>query len=156
MPFDSDVNDFLTSTGAKPFQFENIGDSVTGVVIDANVRQATDMKGNPLAFGNGEPRHVLVITLQTDLQSDDKDDGKRSLWCKKGNFTAQKGTGSSAVTAIFDAVREAGADFDTGGTLTLTHTGLGRTTTSGFNPPKLYTAQWKPAAKPAINLDELS
>src|SRR5262245_11933008 len=132
-----DVNKFLQQTGALSFPFESVGDSVYGVIVDMDVRQQTDMDtGDPLTFKDGTPRNLIVITLQTELQDSENDDGKRAIWCKGGNFTAVSGHGTSGATAIRDALKAANvSDIEVGGKLKFAFTGLAKASVRGYNAP---------------------
>lgn len=145
-------------SGIKAFPFEKIGDSVTGVIVEMSKQQQTDMQTNePVFWQNGDPKMMLRITLQTDLQEKEDDQGLRSVYLRGGNFTVVSGKGTSSLTAVKDAVKASGSPkgIETGGTLTLTHTGLGPASSRGFNPPKLYTAEYK-APSYAVDLDEMA
>jgi len=151
-----DVNDFLKSQGSKAFSFEAIGDAVEGEITAMDLRQQTDVQtGEPMIFKSGAPRMVMVVTLQTTLQDDESDDGARTVWCRGGNYVAAKGSGTSSLTAVKEALRRAGAtDIELGGWLRMEWTGEAKQENRGFNPAKLYTAQYK-AARQAISLDEM-
>lgn len=152
-----DVNTFLQTQGAKAFTFEDVGATVAGEIVAMDLRQQTDMQtGEPLVWNNGQPRMVLVITLQTELQDDDNDDGQRTVWCRGGNFTVASGKGSSSLTAVKDALRRANAtDIEPGGHLTVQYSGIGKSSNKGFTPPKLYTAVYKAPTR-NVSLDDLS
>lgn len=151
------VNEFLNSQGAKAFSFDNVGDTVSGEIVAMDLRQQTDMQtGEPLVWNNGSPRMVLVVTLQTDAQDDDNDDGQRTVWCRGGNYVAEKGTGASSLTAVKDALRKANAtDIEIGGHMAMQYSGVGKASNKGFSPPKLYTCVYK-APTQNVSLDELS
>lgn len=153
----SEVSDFLNQTGAKAFPFNNVGDSVSGTVAAANVRQQTDINtGEPKFFSNGNPMMVLVITLQTELRDDDDDDGLRTFWARGGKYTVANGTGTASLVAVKDALRKAGAkEPEIGATMTVTYSGNGVAATRGFSAPKLYTVDYASPVR-NINLDELA
>lgn len=153
-----DANEFLMSTGAKAFPFENVGDAVTGTIVSMQKRQQTDMQtGKPAYWDNGDPKMMLMVTLQTELQDDDEDDGVRTVYLRGGNHTAVSGTGTSSLNAVRDAVKrsKSAAGIQDGATLTLSFTGIGKASSKGFNPPKLYTATYK-APTYAVDLDEMA
>jgi hypothetical protein len=159
MPDNNDANDFLFGGGAKAFSFENIGDKVTGEIKEMKKQQQTDMTTGELSFWDktGEPKMMLRIELQTDLQENDDDEGMRSVYLRGGNYTAVKGTGTSSLLAVKDAVRRSGSanGIEIGGILTLEHSGLGQAANKGFNAPKLYTASYRaPIAN--VDLDDLA
>jgi hypothetical protein len=144
-----EANDFLMAEGAKSFPFEKVDDVVVGTVVSATVAQQTDLDtGTPLTWADGSPRRQLIITLQTDLRSGDDDDGVRAIYAKGGKYDVETGEGTSMKDALARAVREGGGNgIEPGDKLAVAHTGLGVRKNRGFNPPKLYTAQWsRPAA----------
>src|SRR5262245_33197979 len=100
-----DINEFLFQGGAKAFPFDNIGDSVEGRIVAADLRQQTSIEGQKLTWDNGDPRMQLVITLATKLHDNDDDDGQRTVYAKGGRFDTQTGEGTSMRDAIADAVR---------------------------------------------------
>lgn len=157
MSTQDDVNAFLQSLGAKSFPFDTIGDSVQGIVIDMQVRQQTDMEtGEPQTWKDGSPKKMLVLTLQTDLQDDETDDGIRTLYLRGGNFTASKGQGASGMTALREGIKRASAtEIETGARLTMTFTGLGTATNRAYSPPKLYTIEYEPPTK-NVSIDDLA
>jgi hypothetical protein len=60
------------------------------------------------------------------------------------------------MSAIGDAVRAAGASaVDIGAQLAVAHTGMGQPTSPGKNPPRLFTAQYKPGAPAGIPASDL-
>lgn len=151
-----DANDFLFSEGSKAAKFENIGDSVEGTVVDFDVKQQTDLdNGTPLTWTDGSPRMQMVISLQTTDRADGDDDGIRRIFAKGGNYEVAEGTGTSMKKAIGDAVKKAGASkFETGATLKVGYSGVGKKTNRGFNAPKLYRATYTLPVK-SVNADEL-
>jgi hypothetical protein len=150
----TDVGNFLFSGGAKAFQFNDFGDTVSGEVVTAEVRQQTSMEGEPLTWPDGKPRQQLVITLQTTLHEGDDDDGQRTVYAKGGRFDVQQGEGSSMRDAIADAVRQIGAkSIDPGDELAVSFTGLG-VAKRGYQAPKLYTAGFR-KAKASIKAKDL-
>lgn len=141
----NDINDFLFSSGAKAFPFENLDDGVEGEILSCDLRQQTSIDdGTPLTFADGRPRMQLVIQLQTKLHDNDDDDGVRTVYAKGGRFEVAKGEGMSMRDAIAEAVKTAGASsLDTGGYLAVVHTGLGKAKSRGYNAPKLFTAGYR-------------
>lgn len=151
------VNEFLRSQGAKAFPFDSMGDTVKGEIVAMDLRQQTDMEtGEPLTWRDGSPRMVLVVTLATEAQDDENDDGQRTVWCRGGNFTAVKGSGTSSLTAVKDALRKAGAsDIEIGGVLAMQWSGEGQASARGRNAPKLYTCAYQPPTA-NVSIDDLS
>lgn len=128
---------FGGSSGATYFPFPTVGTTITGTIVgEPVVRDATDpATGEVQTWKDGNPKKVLVVTLQTDLRDHPEDDGQRSVWI---STVGQK-------KAVGDAVVAAGRrGLDPGGKLTLTFTGLGEKTNPAFNPPKVFAAQYVP------------
>jgi hypothetical protein len=158
MPDKDDANDFLFGGGAKAFAFEQIGDKVAGEIKAMKKQQQTDMQtGEPTFWANGDPKMMLRIELQTDLQETEEDEGLRSVYLRGGNFTAVKGTGTSSLLAVKDAVRRSGSanGIEIGGILTMEYSGMGQAANKGFTPPKLYTASYR-APMTTIDMDDLA
>ncbi len=138
------ANDFLMSGGGKTASFPEIGTVVRGTVLNAEPRQQRDFTTGELKFwDDGKPMMELVVTLQTkDSDPDDEsDDGVRALYAK-----------ANMLKAIKEAVRPHGG-IAIGGDLAVKYTGDGEQKKRGFNPPKLYKAQYEPPAK-TVNLDD--
>jgi hypothetical protein len=142
------LSDIESAPSAK---FDAIGDKVIGTIVSMNERQQTDQSGKPLFFDSGDPRMVWVITLHTDEGED------LAVWAKGGNHKAASGGGEAMLNAIGSAVRTAGANsVDVGARLAIAYTGIGEQSKPGFNPPKLYSAQYQaPAASTAVPVDDL-
>lgn len=139
------VNDFLFSGGAKSFPFENVGDTIKGEIVSADLRQQTSIEGQLLTWTDGSPRMQLVIVVHVpDLATDD-DDGNRSIYAKGGRYDVASGSGQSMRDAIAEAVRDAGAkSLDPGDEIAVSFTGLGKAK-RGQSAPKLYTAGYRKA-----------
>lgn len=147
MAHPNDPNAFLMGGGGKSAKFETHGATITGTVARMpELRQQTDMKtGEAEAWPNGDPKMQLVVALQTSEldPADPDDDGVRNLYVK-GSVKAES---KSMHAAVKEAVRRAGAKgLEVGGTLTVTYTGDGVSTTRGFDPPKQYEATYVSAA----------
>lgn len=156
MPVHDEVNEFLMGNGAKAFDFSDIGVKVSGVIVEMKKQQQTDMQtGEPQFWNNGEPKMMLRVTLQTDMRTSDDDEGLRSVYLRGGNFTAVTGKGTSSLVAVKDAVRRSGKGIEPGGRLTLEFSGLGQAPSKGFNPPKLYVADYQPPSQ-TIDMDEMA
>lgn len=158
MPERDEINDFLMGNGAKAFPFENMGDTVTGRIVEMKKQQQTDLdSGEPLFWKNGDPKMMLRITLATNDQDSEDDEGLRSVYLRGGNPTAVKGKGTSSLVAVKDAVKKSGSEsgIEVGGTLTLQYSGEGEKTNRAFNAPKLYVASYKPPSY-AVDIDELA
>jgi hypothetical protein len=155
------MNDSLSlndlSGGSKSWAPENIGDKISGIITSVKRVQQTDFTtGAPLEWSDGSPRLQTVVELQTDDAINGDDDGIRAVWLKGGrNFEAAEGSGSSGEVALADAAKEAGAtSIDEHAKLTIVMSGRSKPTTRGYQPAKLYTAQYK-APVASINLDDL-
>lgn len=148
-------NDFLFEAGAKSAFGDSaeIGDTVKGRIVSAEVRQQTDPDGNLKFWSDGKPRQQLVVVVQTDQGDGDADDGQRTLYAKGGKYETASGTGTAMLDAIREAVKKAGAKgLDVGAVLTVKFSGLGKKTQAAFNPPKLYLAKYEPGA---VAVDDL-
>lgn len=153
-----DVNEFLMGSGAKAFEFAELGARVKGTIVAMQKRQQTDMQtGDPVFWANGDPKYMLQVSLQTDLQHSDDDEGLRSVYLRGGNYTPSKGKGTSSLNAVKDAVKRSGSDkgIEIGGTLTLEYTGEAKASSKGFNNAKLYTADYS-APSYGVDLDDLA
>lgn len=153
-----EVNDFLMGGSGKAFEFATLGDTVSGTITDMRKRQQTDFQtGAPMYWNDGSPRMMLQITLQTELQESEGDEGLRNLYLRGGNYTAVRGKGFSSLVAVKDAVKRSGAPdgIQIGGKLTLQYSGEGPAPTKGMNQSKLYTATYQPATY-SVDLDELA
>lgn len=131
------MDDFMAG-GAKTVPFEQIGDTVTGVVIaPPEARRQTDPEtGEPKVFKNGQPMIMWAVRIATDLRDpqDPYDDGERMIYLKWKSQDAVK-----------NAVRASGArGIEAGGLLTLTLSGFGPKTKSAWNPPKEWQARYVP------------
>lgn len=158
-----EASDFLFGGGAKAFPFDNMGDTVTGRIVGTQKRQQTDMQTNkPAVWDDGNPKMMLMVTLQTDLAESDEDDGLRTVYLRGGNHVVVTGKGASSQVAVRDAVRRGNLavgnepnKFEIGATLTLQFSGIGKQANKGFNPPKLYVASYKPPTY-AVDIDDLA
>jgi hypothetical protein len=158
MPERDEINDFLMGNGAKPFPFEEIGNRVRGTIVAMQKRQQTDMQtGEPVFWNNGDPKMMLQVTLQTEMQEDDNDEGMRSVYLRGGNYVPAKGKGTSSLNAVKDAVRRSGSDkgIEIGGTLGIEFTGEAKASAKGFNAAKLYTADYV-APSYAVDIEEMA
>lgn len=137
------VNDFLLSGGLPAAKFPTIGAIVKGTITASEVTQQTDYAtGTPKFYDDGKPMQQVVITLRTDERdpSIDGDEGLRKLYVR-GQMTA----------AVREALRTAKAKLEIGGTLAVQYTEDKPSEKRGFNPMKVYTAQYKPPTSDAAN-----
>lgn len=137
-----DANDLLLSGGAPSAKFPTVGTLVKGTIEATAVTQQTDINQNPLTWPNGDPKMQVVITLATDERdpSIDDDDGSRRLFVK-GQLTQ----------AVRDALKKANAKLEVGGTLAVKFDHEAPPSKPGFNPQKVYVAQYAPPAQGAAN-----
>lgn len=124
--------------GAKSVTFNNLGDSVCGIVLGPpEERIQTDQVTKEVKlFKDGTPRKQYVVQLQTELRdpSDPTDTGQRQLFLKWHSL--------DAVRAAIRAVGARGLAY--GGVLTVTFVDVDRTWSKAGQPPKLYSASYIP------------
>jgi hypothetical protein len=138
-----DANEFLLAGGVRPAKFETAGTVVSGKVTHAERQQQREIdSGKPKYWEDGTPRMQIVAHLQTTQRDPDDpdDDGMRAVYIR-GNM----------LNALRAALRKAHAKLELGGILTITYTGDGERRAPGFNPPKLYTADYSPPSLTAVN-----
>jgi hypothetical protein len=131
-------------SNAASATFDNIGDSYSGQIVAVSQRNQTDLNtGEVRTFKSGEPRQVLVITLQPE-------EGEAvALWAKGGSFTPAEGEGTSMLNALVGAIRAVGGQsVRVGDHLTMTLTGLGQKKAKNMSPAKLYTAVYELGEEP--------
>ena len=135
-----DPSSLLMGGGGKSAKFENVGDKVSGEILDVATKQQTDMDGTPKVWDDGSPMWQVVVALRTDQRdpADPDDDGSRNVYLKGSMKYA------STAKAVADAVRKAGAKkLEVGGTLALAYTGDGEPTKRGYSAPKLFVAEYR-------------
>lgn len=131
------IKDALASGAGKTAKFEQIGDSVEGTVVSAELKPSTEPGGKPRLFPDGNPQFDFVFMIQTDQRDPDiqNDDGIRSVWMR--SFGDDK-------KAILDAVTAAGDDdVNQGGWLKITLTGTVPAKTPGYAPRKIRSAEYR-------------
>lgn len=133
------ANDFLDRIGALPgAKFPTIGTAVKGTVISAEPRQKTEFgTGKPLFYDDGKPRMELVVACTDEA-------GERFGFYASGQMLA----------AIKQALAEAGAKLEVGGTLAVQYV-ADKPSDKGFQPAKQYRAQYKAPAPQAISTGDL-
>ncbi|MDL5351126.1 hypothetical protein [Microbacterium sp. zg-YB36] len=139
------LDDFLKGKAAKnPFandendQMAPFGTSVTGEILDIQVRQTRNVTTNePEEWPDGNPKQQAIITLQTKLREDAEDDGQRTVYIKLWGLQKK---------ALIEASREAGGGPVVRDSFTATFTGLGKKTNPAFSAPKLYKYEIKKAS----------
>lgn len=131
-------DDFLAGGSSSPaVKFTNIGDKVVGKVISVTKLEDRDPYGETKRWPNGDPKHVYVFELETD-------EGTQSLWVR-----------GQMIKAVREAAKAANVTEMTGCTVAVQFHALGESRTKGFQAPKLYKAQVKPATPPSITVDDL-
>jgi hypothetical protein len=134
------ADDFLMGGGVPSAKFPTIGHTVSGRITEKpTVEQQRNYEDDKLKFwDDGKPMMQLVVTLATNERDPEnpEDDGARRLYVK-----------GYMKNAVASAVRAAGArGLEVGGILTVTYSGDGEKKNTKFNAPKLFTAQYVPAA----------
>lgn len=138
----------LGGGGGNSFAFDNIGDTVTGTIVSIEQVQQTDMQtGQPATWDDGQPKMMIRVELATELRSDPLDEGKRTVYLKG----SRKPESKSSLSAVIGAVQSATStnNISAGGTLTLTHSGLGEPPRKGYSAPKQYKATY---VAPSVDL----
>jgi hypothetical protein len=118
-------------------KFEDIGASITGIVVAAELGQQTDIDGGLRTFESGEVRQQLIVTVQTDEAEDDDDDGLRKIYVK--SFMVKPFRNEMKRTKV-KGVRP-------GGELTVTYIADGEVTKKGYTAPKLFNVAYEPPTK---------
>jgi hypothetical protein len=153
------VDDFLFAAGV-PGVFkkgDEFGKRVSGRVVNAEVRQQTDIDGKLKFFESGEPRMELVIDLQTDERDPtiESDDGIRRIYASGGKAEAEQGTGMSMRDAIAKAMKDAGlTSLNESVKLTVAYSGVGKPPGVGLNGMRLYVAKAE-AVGGSVSVDDL-
>ena len=123
----------LLSSNAPAFKFVEAGDTVTGVIVSAQVAQCREFAfpHKAMFYEDGRPREQVVIALETDLTDDADDDGMRTVYVK--------GWGRQ-IKALRAAVRGLKRMPESGDTFTQSYLGLSEEKPAkGMDPEKLYT-----------------
>lgn len=108
--------------------FSEVGDTYQGVVRRVKAMQDRDFDTNePITWPSGAPKNVYLFEIE-------QDNGEMGTIWVRGN----------AVTAIREAVKEAGGESPVGWHLKLQHHALGEKI-GKRNPAKLYRAKLTPA-----------
>jgi hypothetical protein len=123
------ANDLLNGGGGPPaFKFETKGDTAKGRITELATAQARDfVSGEPKFYTDGNPIMQIVITLQPD------NDDEFRLFVKP-----------QMKQAIREAVQAVQAtQLEVGGILAVRWDDEEPPTKKGFDPKKLFTAQYK-------------
>ena len=121
---------FMQDSGPKlpTVKFDTVGATVTGLVTQVAKKEDRDMSGEVRTWPDGNPKHVVVFTLNTDA-------GEVSLWAR-----------GQRVTAIGEAAQAAKVDTIVGPKLSVKYTENGEAK-KGQHPPKLYKAKVEKVAQ---------
>lgn len=136
-----DPNDVMFPESIPTFKFEQIGDSVEGVVVKQEASQQTDVAtGESLFWDDGRPRMQVVYVLLTALNDPniEDDDGRRRVFVK-----------SDMMRAVRDAVKHVGRrKIVNGATLAIRYAADGVPPRKGLSAPKLYQADYSVPGEP--------
>ena len=139
-----DANALLAGGGDPIIKFAKIGDSVTGLLLDAEVVDQTTPQGTVVVDEKtGRVKKQIIYTLQTDLRDPmiEDDDGKRRVFAK---WAIQQ--------AISEALQEQGLEkvgLKANGKLTIIHTSTKAAGTKGFSDMKLFEARYEAPGLPS-------
>jgi hypothetical protein len=140
----SSLSDLLSGS-SKSARFETVGDTITGTVTKAEVRQKSDPDTGQLqTWDDGRPMEQIVVTIVTSLRDpeDPTDDGSRNVYIK--------GWGDQ-LKALKDALRVAGSkDVQRGGTFTATLSGKGQKAKAHHSAPNIFTYSYTPPSQAAV------
>lgn len=139
------ADDFLMSGGVPSAKFPVLGHTVSGRITERpTVEQQKNYEDDKLKFwDDGKPMMQLVVTLATNERDPEnpEDEGMRRLYVK-----------GYMKNAVATAVRASGArGLEVGGILSVTYTQDGEKKNAKFNAPKLFSAQYVPAAAAELN-----
>lgn len=137
----------LLEGGGKAASFEEIGDTLGGVVISAEFRQATDLdSGKPGFWDNGDPKQNAIITVQTDERDPavPGDDGARSIYVKW--WGPNKVALQTEIRTKTANLPEDQQDIIKGGYFQATLTDKIPPTTRGFSHSKVFGYRYTPPA----------
>jgi hypothetical protein len=113
----------MESQSFPAVKFTDPGQTVIILVENVERKNDTAPDGTQKTWPNGDPMHVFVFTGNVDGET-------MSLWVR-GNL----------VTALREAVKEAGLKTVVGAELTITYTGDGTPPSRGMNAPKLFSVE---------------
>jgi hypothetical protein len=138
----------LGGSSSASFQFNNIGDSVSGKIIALDEVQQTDLDtGLPAVWPDGKPKMMIRVVLSTDLRDGPDDSGERTLYLRGSKKPESRSSLSAVIQAAIKATGKSA--IDVGGWLSLAYTGDGEKTRAAYSAPKQYAAQYK---APSVDL----
>lgn len=123
------------SETAAPSFFDKdskVGDSISGNVTAVATRQARDPQTNKArTWENGDPVIQVVVSIQTDLQTEENDDGIRSVFVKWWGVQRK---------AFLDALKTANqTDLSIGQQFTATFSGTEKASNKAMSDTKIFT-----------------
>jgi hypothetical protein len=130
----SEHDDDFMGESLPALTFKEIGDTHGGQILSVSKMVDRDPDGKTKEWPNGDPMHVWKMNLDTD--EDGVEDA--ALWVR-GNM----------VTALRDAMREAGLKPSDNPIVKVRYDSDGEAKKKGYNPPKLYKVRVTPGPKPA-------
>lgn len=143
----ADIERFLMGGGGAPDAFKLIqrdvplppGTTVSGVITSWKMEQQRDYDDDTklLYWKNGDPRMMLVVTVQTDLREPDRyedDEGERRFFVK--------GEMQKALRAALEAAGK--RTIERGGRLTIQLLGKGTPKDAKSKAPNLFSAHYAP------------
>lgn len=133
----TEVERFFYGDPIPTAKFPSVGSTVSGTIVDLQTAQQQEYgTRKPLFWDDGKPRMQLIITLQTEERNGPDDDGRRKLFVMKG-----------VQVAVRDALTAAGVREPlVGGWISVTWDSEKPSDTPGYNPMKVYTAEYRPPA----------
>lgn len=135
--------DMLFMGRPEACKFDNVGDMITGIVVDQFAQQAKDFDSGALKFwDDGRPILDPVVILQTS-------DGLRTLYV--GSYRMRNAIRDAILVAGFDHGGSRGVPgLRKGGRLLVRYTGNDQPARKGGQPPKLYDAGYDPPGRKSI------
>lgn len=138
-----DLNDALATSGGVTLKPETIGETLGGIIVAAEVRQATDFTtGKPDFWDDGKPKNQIVVTVKTGAKTDDGDDEQGNVYIK--TWGEQKQALVSAIKAT--GLGDANAALAPGNDFRITYRGEKPNQNPRFNAVKLYEYTITPRA----------
>ena len=133
----------------RTVSFKTLNEWKTMIVKGKESVQARDDEGKLETWDNGDPKWVVVVTVQTDWRHPEieDDDGIRYLWLKGSKDPSKKTLMSSTIAAYTAA---GCSKLEIGGELSMAWVGEGIKSSPTRNPPKFYEAKFVPAADVAM------